>query len=648
VLSGTLIYHYSLGQSFNREITFNAAANNTNANTGRAVVLGNGVTEVRTNGLAANTSRNSALGGGGQSKYTDTITAAPKFEYRNGAVTVDGQATYSRSFNNYDGLERGHTRLTDVNSITSDFIATRPAITSHEWTIQQTSGADWFNLSNRTNPRLGNEARYARTEEYTGILNAKWNTRLGAMPTSFKFGGKWNEEARKNGNESSYYTYSYVGPGGNVLNPATGAISTVGSWGAYPNRNFFDTGTTNIVTLQDSTGQVRPQSIPRPDDHALGALFNAHPEYFVNIATADNYYNAFIAPRRNTGQTITAGYGMADVRVTSQLSLRTGLRWEKTDNVTRDFDPLTNREVLAAGYAMNTSARPTTIAGLQYQYFSRPLVTHRVDYDNLFPMISLKYNIGPSLQFHTGFNKAISRPPPDSLSGAWLINEDAHLITSPNPNLLPEYSKNYVARLAYYFEPAGQLSVTVTQNEIRNLRETHRGTAEEFGLGDDPEYSSYEFQAPFNVAGTRRHRGMEVGYSQTLPFRPEALRGITVNASYTRSYSNARRGNLLPHRVTSSVGYGYRRLRLRAGVVWRDDTPESTIGRFRRHDAKLDLGGEFKLTRHATLFFQGRNIFNGGQTWLETPAGAVEGQGAAVRLYENYGANWNFGVKGTF
>ena len=648
VLSAVLIYNYALGQSFNREVTFNAANNNSNANTGRSAVLGDGLTEVRTNGLAANTARNSALGGGGQSKYTHTITASPKFEYKIGALTVDGLAAFSRSRNNYEALETGHTRTTDVNSITSDFVATRPSITSHEWTIRQVTGADWFNLANRTNPRLGNEGRYANTEEYSGALNARWVAGWRNFPTTFKFGGKWNEEARKNGNESSYYAYSYVGPGGNVVNPTTGAISTVGSWGAYPNRNFFDTGTTNILTVMDLNGQVRPQSIPRPDDHALGALFNAHPEYFVNIATADNYYNAFIAPRRNLVQTITAGYGMADVRVTEKMTVRTGLRWEKTENVTRDFDALTNREVAAAGYPINTSGRPTTIAGYQFQYFSRPLVERQKDYDNLFPMVSVKYNFSRNFQFHAGFNKAISRPPADSLSGAWIVNEDQQLVTSPNPNLLPEYSQNYVARLAYYFEPAGQLSVTVTQNTIENLRETRRGTAEEFGLGDDPEYGSYEFQAPFNVDSSRRHRGLELAYSQTLPFRSEALRALTVNTSYTRSYSSARRGNLLPHRFTAGLGHSYKRLRTRLGVVWRDNTPESTYGRFRRHDTKLDFGGEFRLSKYTSLFFQGRNIFNGGQTWLETPTGVVEGQGSAVRLYENYGTNWNFGVKGSF
>jgi outer membrane receptor protein involved in Fe transport len=88
------------------------------------------------------------------------------------------------------------------------------------------------------------------------------------------------------------------------------------------------------------------------------------------------------------------------------------------------------------------------------------------------------------------------------------------VITSPNPNLLPEYSDNYSARLAYYFEPAGQLSITVGQNDIRNLRETRRGTSEEFGLPEDSEYFGYDFQAPFNVESPRRFRSMELAYNQ--------------------------------------------------------------------------------------------------------------------------------------
>jgi TonB-dependent receptor len=654
VLSNAFIYSYSLGQFFNRELTFTAANNNANVNNGRSTSQGNGLTEVRTtaNGLA-----NVVHAGGNASKRTHTITLVPKFEYKLDTITIEGNIGYSRSFNNYEALAMDHARLEQLNNIQSQWVAMRPDVTSYEWKIQQLSGPDWFNLSNYTNPRTGDEGRYARTEILNGQLDFRWVTPSKRFPLALKFGGKWREEIRDNGNETSYNTWSYIGPGGNTLtgfNPTTGAptITTGGSWAAYPNGNFFSTGTSNILSLYNSAGQYMPNSIPRGDPHAIGKLQRDHPEYFVNIASADNYYNAFIAPKRDIEETITAAYGMADLRVSSKISVRTGIRWEKTVGVFKEFDPLTNREVAAAGFPVNTAARPTTIAGYEYQYLTNPKVEREKEYDDFFPMISAKYNIMRDLEFQAGFNKAISRPSPDSLTGAWLINEDAQLVTSPNPFLLPERSKNFAARLAYYIQPAGQFSVQINQNTIRNLRQTRRGTAEEFGLADDPEFASYDFQAPFNVSTPRRHRSMELAYAQTLPFRHEALRGITINTSYTRSYADARRGNLLPHRVTSSVGYSYKRFRGRAGVIWRDDTPDSSdvadTTRFRRHDAKLDISGEYRLNRYASLFFFGRNIFNGGQTWMQGPAGAVEGEGAAIRVYENYGANWNFGIKGTF
>ena len=658
VLSGAFIYNYALGQFFNRELTFAVANDNANVNNGRQTVLGDGLTEVRTNNVASNTLPSVVHAGGNASKRTHTVTIAPRFEYKIGTWTIEGIASYSRSYNNYEALEAGHARVEQLNSIPSQFVATRPDITSYEWKIQQTAGPDWFNLANYSNPRTGNEGRYANTEIYNGQLDARWVTPFQGFPLAIKFGGKWNEEARDNGNETSYYTWSYIGPGGNTLtgyNATTGApiITTNGTWAAYPNRNFWSTGTTNILSLYNTAGQYQPESIPRPNPNAIAALQRDHPEYFVNIATADNYYNAFIAPKRDITQVVTAAYTMADLRISKRLAIRTGLRWEKTENVAKEFDPLSNREVAAAGFPVNTAARPTTIAGYEYQYLTNPKVERTKKYDNFFPMISAKFNITPDLEFQTGFNKAISRPPVDSLTGAWLINEDNHVITSPNPFLLPEYSKNFAARLAYYNRTAGQFSIAVTQNTIRNARLTRRGTAEEFGLADDPEFGSYEFQSPFNTPSPRRHRGLELAYNQTLPFRHEALRGITVNTSYTRSYADARRSGLLPHRITSSLGYAYRRFRGRAGVVWRDDTPDGSnpvtdYNRFRRHDTKLDLSGEFRLTKYASLFFYGRNIFNDGQTWMQGPQNVPEGQAAAVRVYENYGANWNFGIKGTF
>lgn len=634
VLSLGVIYNYALGEFYNRELTFNSATNNVTNNTGRQYSLGD-LNQVRTNGLAANTSRNVSIGGSNASKRTHTITVIPRFEYKRGSWTIDGATTYSRSFNNYEALERGHTRSEVVNNITSDWIATRSDLQSHEWTVQQTSGADWFNLANYTNPRITNEGRYAKTEIYNGELNARWVTPFRRFPVAIKFGGKVNEEYRKNGNTTSYETWSYIGPGG----------GTTGSWAAYPNGHTWDTGSVNVLTIKNITGQTG--MIPRPDPNAIASLYRDHPEWFVNNATADNYYNAFIAPRRDTVQLVTAGYAMTDIRFSSKLQVRTGLRWENTESEFREYDPLTNLEVQAGGFAVNTAGRPTTIAGYQYQYFSRPQINRTSEYDNFFPMISAKYSFSPVFQFQAGFNKAISRPPFDHITGAWLINETTNIVTSPNPNLLPEYSKNFAARLAYYFEPAGSLSIGVAQNTIRNLREERTGTAEEFGVADDPEFAGYSFTSRYNIAHPVRFRSLEIAYNQSLTFLPDPFRGLTATVSYTRAYASERRQKLAPQLLSTSLNYRYKRFGIRAGAVMKADTPwDDVYGRYQRHSIRTDLGGEFRLTKYATIYFQGRNIFNESVEWYESPF--VEGEAGALRILENYGANWVFGVKGTF
>jgi len=649
VLSTAVIYNYALGEFYNRNLTFNAAANNANGNTGRARALGD-LTTVTTNGLVANTSRNVALGGSNAAKETNTITVAPKFEYKLGSWTVEGAAAYSRSFNNYEGLEKGFARSVLANNVSSDWTATRPDSSSSNWTITQNSGADWFNLDSFTNPRLTNEGRMARTEIYNADLSARWVTPLRRFPTVLKFGGKWNEENRRNGNDTAYLTWTYIGPGGNTLtgyNATTGlpTFGTTGSWSFVPTRFVFDTGTMNLVNVANIAGQ--PGMIGRGDSADVAGLFAAHPEYFINNATADNYTTAYITNARDLRQTITAGYGMADVKVSAKLSLRGGLRWEHTESIVSEFDPLIAAQVAAAGYPINTSRRPTSIAGVQYQYFSQPRIKRPTDYDRYFPSIMGKYSFARNLQFQAGFNQAMSRPPVDDLNGVWSINDTTFVITAPNPALKPEKTNSYNARVAYYFEPAGEFSIGLKQTDVTNLRQDLRISAEDFGYGDDPEYASYEFQTTVNSAEERRFRSLELAYRQSLSFLGEKLRGTTVNLGYTRAYSDARRPNLAPHRVSANIGYRYKKFGTRLGAIWHDDIPWSSIdGRYKRHSSMFDWSAEYQVHRYATVFFQARNIFNRPVLWFERADAGVGG--GVLQALENYGANWVFGIKGTF
>jgi outer membrane receptor protein involved in Fe transport len=269
------------------------------------------------------------------------------------------------------------------------------------------------------------------------------------------------------------------------------------------------------------------------------------------------------------------------------------------------------------------------------------------EYDNFFPSFSAKYSINPNLQAQFGFSHAISRPPISSLAGVWTIDDINLVVNAPNTNLKPETSDNYVARLAYYFEPVGSLTLLVQQNEITDIRQTFRFTADEFGYGDDPAYEGYEFVSTLNGDQLFRYRNLEIGYNQQLSFLPGPFRNTNVNLSYSRSYANQRRPGLIPHKVSGSVAWNYWRVNLRLSGIWMDDAQwTSTVGRFQRENVKFDLNAVFRLTNRMSLFAQGRNILNEPRTTYD-PNPNTDLPPVLQGMF-NYGVSWVFGIKGNF
>lgn len=655
VLSVNAIYTMVEGEFWNRNFTFVAANSNNNVNNGRSRVGGDGLLSIRTARTTANTVPAINNAGGTAAAETYTRTLSPKFEYKLDQVVVDGAGAYSRSVNSYVSLERKISQ-SETLSIPIDWTATRPAADSHEWTIHQTSGPNPFDLKNWTGGTRVQSAdsRWA-TEIWSGQANARWTIPFFRnFPTVFKFGGKWAEESRKNNNYAPWELWRYIGPGGDTFAGTYSAVGVPnvtanGSWAnlGYVAPHPFETGTTNALTFSNTAGVVG--NLPRADRGRIGELFYAHPEQFIRVATPDNFYTAFIGNRRDFRQTVTAGYGQMDVNVTPRLTLRGGVRVENTANRFMEFDPRFRRELIAAGYPTATTGRATTVAGLQYQFFSNPRIARESEYYNAFPSLLAKYRISPNFEFQAGANKAISRPPIDSLTGLYNIVEDAQRVDAPNPNLKPEYSNNYQARLAYYFgnRAPGQLTLAVAQNDIRNLRETSDFTAAEFGE-EDPDFANFTFRTTRNSTEERRFRNLDLSYNQTLGFLPDLLRGTSVNVSYARTYASQRRTGLAPHRLSGRLGYAYRRFNGSIGAVWTAERPDGVYGRFREAVAQFDTSLTWKLTRILSLYVQGRNITGVPLRWFDTPNDVVEGRSRRLRQYQEYGANWVFGVKGTF
>jgi iron complex outermembrane receptor protein len=670
VLSFNAIYNYTEGEFWNRSFNWVAANDNANVNNGRSTVGGDGLNTIIATRAATGNVNNAANinnGDGSAAKLTYTRTFSPRFEYKLKTLVIDGAAGYSRSVNNYEALTRGFSS-SEGGSVSSGWTATRPHNESWEWAITQTSGPDWYEPSSWTNTnardggaRANSSSNIWSTEIWSGNLNARWVLPFKAFPLAVKFGGKWNEENRDHRGYGNVEVWSYIGPGGNTIrtNATTGAFenATTSSWfnvgPQFISPHAFDLGTTNSLTVYNLSG-VKGMP-PRVNRYAVAELINTKPELFVNTATPENYYTDVYANPRFFRQTVKSGYTQFDARPTSRLQLRLGVRMEDTENAVREYDPLLRAQVLAAGYAVNApgtnGGRAQTLAGMRYQFESNPRVTRYSQYRNWFPSIAAKYNILPNFEFHTGFNKGISRPPIDNITGLWVVDEVNSRVSAPNPELLPEYTTRYQTRLAYYFSgrSPGQLALDLSETKITNLRESFDYSASDFGV-EDPDFAGYTFRATRNNSQLRKFRTMELSYNQTMGFLPyAALRGLSYNVAFTRAYANARRGGLAPYRLSSRLGYNYKKFSGSIGMVHRPETPDgSTYGRTTGELTQFDVSLNWRLTRQLTTYVQIRNLTGMPVTWYESPPGSPEGTNRYLRQMQEYGSNWVFGIRGQF
>ncbi|HEY0946741.1 MAG TPA: TonB-dependent receptor, partial [Opitutaceae bacterium] len=154
-LSLSVLYNGYDARFYNRQVTMQAAGNNTGATTGRQNVTGDGVLSYGTSAANGASSRQVVMGGGNGVKLSHTTTIVPRFEYRWNDLVLDGAASYSHANNNYDNLVRGTVANSPVANLTGiDFTATRSGGGEADWKFVQTGGADWASLASYLNPRI--------------------------------------------------------------------------------------------------------------------------------------------------------------------------------------------------------------------------------------------------------------------------------------------------------------------------------------------------------------------------------------------------------------------------------------------------------------------------------------------------------------
>lgn len=347
---------------------------------------------------------------------------------------------------------------------------------------------------------------------------------------------------------------------------------------------------------------------------------------------------------RNAVEEIQAAYMQGHVKF-DRLGILGGVRVENTE--VQGYTWLRFRTTPVA-------AEPDPFKRMALDYGD---VSNRGDYRRSFPSIHGTYTITENLKARASWSTAFARPNFVQLIPTATVNEAAQTVTGSNPGLGPQYAKKTEAKLEYFTKPAGLLSVAFFNKRISDYIVSQEVGVVPFGPdnGFDGNYEGYRFITNTN-AGSAEVNGWEFAYLQQFTFLPGLLRGLTLNANYTRLETKGNFGGTFrrtgeitgftPRSANASVMYTYRKFSTRVTTSWTGQiittastTPANRI--FRKPLTVTNLNLTYRWRPYATFFCDVSNIFETGPSFYRYIP-------ERVRELRFMPSAVTFGVNGTF
>ncbi len=485
-------------------------------------------------------------------------------------------------------------------------------------TVTQTAGPDWTRLESYT------------TNAYTSAKMVGWDNFIGSSvsakkqfqtrwPTFVKAGLRWREQTRDLDNTP--FNYTYLGPDG-VMGPNAAN-------GGRNDDNLAQFGQANRAFPDTSLGKYGSipfpafQALGRPDD--LEGDIAANPTHW-RRALATDLQSALVNNQQFTEE-IRAAYLMGNARL-GKLNVLTGVRIERTmTEGTGSLQVLTPEERArraAWGSAPLTDAE--TERRVREEFGRR--VTREGDYQGVFPGLHLKYQFKRNLLMRFSYSEAIGRPNIGQLIPRTTVNLDNQTLTTSNPSLEPQWSKNWDIAAEYYFEPSGAVSVGVFQKDLTKFIYSAGGEVVASGPdnGFGGEYVGFTVSTQYN-GGRAKVKGLELSYTQQYTFLPGIWKGLGAfaNATFMNAEGNYGAGNAIalapnpriagfnPFIANAGISYIRSKLNLRATYNYRHkylttfNANESRAVYFAARPT-LDLKTLYNINRHIAVYLDVANV----------------------------------------
>jgi iron complex outermembrane recepter protein len=603
-----------------------------------------------------------SIGNNYRDRRNSTMTPSLTWRHDGPMWKMEAGIGHSRARNTFRAVDKGYfstvnAERSGVTILFDDIFYLRPGTIR----VTDASGAplDPYDLSNYAITSVGSNPVTSLALQ-TGLQASAQRDFDWHLPVRLKTGIDFRLDQRDQ--KQANVTYPFVGADNR------GSTSPVGS----------DDGAGRFVgeVYSQRSGVFGFPSWQRIDNEKVWDYVVANPSHINPNANA--HYLSHVNGSKYGQELVSAAYLRGDLHFFDRrLKLIGGLRVEQT-NIEAE-GPLTDRTRNfrrdANGNVILVDGRPSPIvANTNSLEYSQLTVIDRgakaeKEFLRWFPSLNASYTLRENLIARAAYYHSIGRPNFNQYAGGLTLPDETlppdptNRITVNNVAIKPWSARTFNARLEYYFEGVGQVSIGGFHREFENFfgNTTFLATSEFLALyGLDPgTYGAYEVATQHNIASTVRMSGADLSYKQALTFLPSWGRGVHVfgNISTQRPVGDASANfqGYIPRKA--SWGFSLVRERFNFRMNWshqgRNRLGERTgnsIGpgtwTFQSSRMFLDILGEFALTPRFGVYFTLRNVGDTpDQREVEGPETPPHAQ---FRSREQAGSLWTFGVKGTF
>jgi TonB-dependent receptor len=592
-----------------------------------------------------------------------TLGANTRYRYDDGTWLLDTGVSLSTSktWRRYEqkGSFQSLTTalLVPVRVSFEDITAVRPGTTRAFDNANRE--VDLFNIDNyRLNTAAQTDYRDHKEDVFGYNADLRRSLTVLDVPGFVQIGGRYREQERDR--RSYNRAYTYTPPSGN-LSPAP----FVGQ--VYKNRpNYF--GFDHIPWLSN--------------DRAVEAWDKDRRIFTQTAAQLVAEEQSRIVGSERIRETVTGLYAQAQARLfRNRLSLLSGVRYEKTHDKgvgpvnepaavwVRDPDGTFARNAAGVRIRKPEAGAVGSMEELRLIRRERANSANR-SYDGYYPSVHVNFNATEKFLVRAAFAKTYGRPNFTSIvPNATIAENDIEFSTDPNAipgditvrntGLKPWVAQNYDLSAEYYTDSGGLITGGLFRKDITDFFGALQTTAtaeilDELGL--DPQYVGWRLNTTVN-SGDARVSGVEFNVRQSLAPLGGIGRYFAVFANATKLKLEGSRTASFTRFVPTSANWGVtftkRPLTLMANWHHRGEQdrglatglgPLAKV--YQNARTTLDVSVSYQFHRRLTLFANVRNLTN---VWFSQSRYQNETPIYARRSStDSYGAQWAFGVKGTF